>query len=216
MPPVLTNPPSDSIFKQLSLVFAVNCMGVIEILALGVALSMDAFAVAVCKGLAMRKIDRRYALVIALYFGAFQALMPVLGWAGGSYFKHAIEKYDHWIAFVLLAYIGGKMIWEAFRPDEDDSAEKAGSLTVDHRELLVLAVATSIDALAVGIALAIEDVSIVPAALLIGCTTFAISLGGVAVGNRFGSRYESRAQIAGGAVLIAIGFKILLEHLGYI
>ncbi len=189
-------------------------MGFFEILLLGVALSMDAFAVAVCKGLAMRKIDRHYAVIIALYFGFFQALMPVIGWAGGSYFKSAIESYDHWVAFGLLADIGGKMIWEALHPEETESAEKSDRLPVDHKELLILAVATSIDALAVGIALAIEDVRIVPAALLIGCTTFALSFLGVAAGNRFGSRYEQKAQIAGGTVLVLIGVRILLEHLG--
>ncbi|MCF0150627.1 MAG: manganese efflux pump [Firmicutes bacterium] len=191
-------------------------MGFFEILAIGVALSMDAFAVSVCKGLSMRKIDYRYSFIIALYFGGFQALMPALGWIGGSYFKQIIESYDHWIAFLLLAYIGGKMLWDATHPDEDEVTEKADRLPVDHKELLVMAVATSIDALAVGIALAIEDVNILSAATIIGITTFCLSFVGVAVGNRFGSKYENKATALGGLVLIGIGIKILSEHLGFL
>ena len=191
-------------------------MGTAEIFILGAALSMDAFAVAVCKGLAMKKIDGHYALMIALYFGGFQALMPTIGWLGGSYFKAAIERWDHWIAFGLLAYIGGRMIWESLHPDKEEASENLDRLPVDHKDLLILAVATSIDALAAGIAMAIEDVNIVYAAGLIGCTTFVLTLVGVATGNRFGSRFEEKAGIAGGIALICIGIKILLEHLGII
>lgn len=190
-------------------------MSILEILAIGVALSMDAFAVSVCKGLSMRKVDYHYATVIGLYFGGFQALMPALGWIGGSYFKSAIEKYDHWIAFVLLAYIGGKMLWDAFHPEEEELAEKADKLPVDHKELFIMAIATSIDALAVGIALAIEDVNILFAAAVIGVTTFCLSFAGVGVGNRFGSKYENKATALGGIVLLCIGIKILAEHLGW-
>lgn len=172
---------------------------------------MDAFAVAVCKGLSMRKVNYSHAVIIALYFGGFQALMPFLGWLGGSFARNYIEKFDHWIACGLLLFIGGNMIREAIKGDDE---EAAAEYRLDHKELLIMAVATSIDALAVGIAMAMDDVNIGLAAGLIGCTTFVLSFAGVAIGNKIGEKFQSKAQIAGGTVLILIGIKILLEHLG--
>ena len=185
-------------------------MGIFELFLIGIGLSMDAFAVAICKGLSMRKIDGRQTVTVALFFGGFQALMPVLGWALGKQFEQYITRYDHWIAFVLLLYIGGKMIWEALRGGEEAAA--AANFSV--KELLLLAVATSIDALAVGITFAFLRVEIGLAAAIIGCTTFALSLAGVFIGNRFGSRYKQKAEVVGGVILVLIGVKILLEHTG--
>ncbi|MEF2593224.1 MAG: manganese efflux pump MntP family protein [Eggerthellaceae bacterium] len=190
-------------------------MGIVELALIAVGLSMDAFAVSVCKGLGMKRLNMRQAFVIALFFGGFQALMPVIGWALGTGFQALITPIDHWIAFALLAFIGGKMLWDAFRGDEDDG-EKALSdeASLDLKELTMLAVATSIDALAVGITFAFLQVDIVPAVALIGVITFALSFGGVAIGHFFGARFEKPATIVGGVVLIIIGLKILLEHLG--
>lgn len=198
-------------------------MGFVELLLIGVGLSMDAFAVSVCKGLGMRAINYRHALIIALFFGGFQALMPLLGWALGSQFASFVAPVDHWIAFALLAFIGGKMLWDVFHEggqEGDQSAQCAcdgqGAATgerLDLRELVMLAVATSIDALAVGITFAFLEINIWLAIATIGVTTFVLSFAGVAIGNRFGARYERGATIVGGAVLIAIGVKILLEHL---
>lgn len=190
-------------------------MGLLELFLIAVGVSMDAFAVSVCKGLGMRRLDGRQAAVIALFFGGFQGLMPVLGWALGTQFERYITPVDHWIAFVLLAFIGGKMLWEAAH-EEGGGAGAACPVDgrLDLRELTMLAIATSIDALAVGITFAFLRVDIVSAAGLIGATTFAFSLVGVAVGHRFGARYEKPAAIVGGIVLILIGTKILLEHLG--
>ena len=185
-------------------------MGIFELFLIGIGLSMDAFAVAICKGLSMRKIDGRQTVTVALFFGGFQALMPVLGWALGKQFEQYITRYDHWIAFILLLYIGGKMVWEALHSGEEATAAANFSI----RELLILAVATSIDALAVGITFAFLRVEIGLASAVIGCTTFVISLAGVFIGNRFGSRYKQRAEIVGGVILILIGLKILLEHTG--
>lgn len=185
-------------------------MGFVELFLIAVGLSMDAFAVSVCKGLGMRRLNMGQATVIALFFGAFQALMPVIGWAVGAQFAHFVSAYAHWIAFALLAFVGGKMLWDAFHGEEDD----AGTFKLDMGELLMLAVATSIDALAVGVSFAFLDVAIVPSAALIGITTFALSLLGVVVGHQFGSRWEKPATIAGGIVLILIGMKVLLEGLG--
>jgi len=190
-------------------------MSLLELFLIGVGLSMDAFAVAVCRGLAMRKLDWGRAAVIGLYFGGFQALMPALGWLLGSAFAGYIQKLDHWVAFVLLSFIGGNMIREALRGGE---ACGPGGCPVeerlDHRELLLMAVATSIDALAVGVTFAFLEVSILPAASLIGVTTFCLSVAGVAVGNFFGARYEKRAELTGGVILVLLGIKILLDHLG--
>ena len=188
-------------------------MNIYELILIAAALSMDAFAVAVCKGLSMRKIDHGYALVLSLFFGFFQALMPTLGWLLGTRFEKYITEFDHWIAFVLLAFIGGKMLWEAFTEDEDEGDGKDAE-KIDLGEYLILAIATSIDALAVGISFAALSVDIVPAVSLIGVTTFIFSVAGVAIGHTFGARYEKPATIVGGIVLILIGLKILLEHLG--
>lgn len=189
-------------------------MSIYELILIAVALSMDAFAVAVCKGLSMRRIDHGYSLVLSLFFGFFQALMPTLGWLLGTRFEKYITEFDHWIAFVLLAFIGGKMLWECLSGGDD--GESGSSAVIDIKEIAVLAVATSIDALAAGITFACLDVNILPSACLIGFTTFAISYFGVIVGNRFGAKYKTKAEIAGGIVLILIGVKILLEHLGII
>ena len=187
-------------------------MGFAEVLLIAVGLSMDAFAAAVCKGLAMPKLRVGQALVIALFFGGFQALMPVIGYLLGSQFESLITPVDHWIAFALLAFIGGKMLYDAFSGEDDEDAASDGRLDV--REVAMLAVATSIDALAVGITFAFLHVDIVVAASQIGVTTFVLSFIGVAVGHAFGARFEKPATIAGGVVLILIGAKILLEHLG--
>lgn len=189
-------------------------MTLLEIFLIGIGLSMDAFAVAICKGLAMPdKVDRKGALLIALYFGVFQAVMPALGWLLGSQFARYVTQMAPWIAFVLLAWIGGSMIRESLSKEEKEEAEMGA---VSHKELLVLAVATSIDALAVGVTFSMLElaVSIGAAVALIGCITFVISLGGVYVGNVFGARYKSKAEFVGGAILILIGVKILLEHFG--
>ena len=188
-------------------------MGIAELLLIAVGLSMDAFAVSICRGLGMRRLNLRTATVLALFFGGFQALMPLIGWALGSQFMWLIGPVDHWVAFVLLAFIGGKMLWEAFHEDEEDcGCEDTGA--IDLREFLVLAVATSIDALAAGISFAALNVDIVASVSLIGVITFALSLAGVAVGHFFGARYEKPASVVGGVVLILIGLKVLLEHLG--
>lgn len=191
-------------------------MTLLEIFLIGIGLSMDAFAVAICKGLAMpNKVDKKGALLIALYFGVFQAVMPTLGWLLGSQFARYVTRLAPWIAFVLLAWIGGNMIRESLSKEEREE-EETGS--VSHKELLVLAVATSIDALAVGVTFSMLElaVSIGAAVALIGCTTFVISLGGVYVGNVFGAKYKNKAEFVGGAILILIGVKILLEHFGVI
>jgi putative Mn2+ efflux pump MntP len=189
-------------------------MTLVEIFLVGVGLSMDAFAVAICKGLAMPRVDRKQTLLIGLYFGVFQAVMPLTGWLLGSQFARRVTKMAPWIAFVLLAWIGGSMIRESLSKKEEE--EKAEPAELRHRELLMLAIATSIDALAVGVSFSMVEltVPIYAAAALIGCTTFAISVAGVFVGNLFGARYKNRAEFVGGAILILIGLKILLEHFG--
>ena len=190
-------------------------MGLLELFLIAVGLSMDAFAVSVCKGLGMHRVNYAHALVIALFFGVFQGLMPVIGWLVGSAFAVYVTAVDHWIAFALLAFVGGKMLWDAFH-DEGEEEDETVTHKLNLRELFMLAIATSIDALAVGISFSFLQIDIVAAALIIGCTTFVLSLVGVVVGNRFGARFEKPSQIAGGVVLIAIGLKILLEHLGLI
>lgn len=192
-------------------------MGLAELVLLAVGLSMDAFAVSICKGLGMNKINLKVAVVLGLFFGGFQAGMPVIGWALGSQFMGIIGPIDHWIAFILLAFIGGKMLWEAFTEDEDEGegeGDGKDAEKIDLGEYLILAIATSIDALAVGISFAALSVDIMPAVSLIGITTFIFSVAGVAIGHTFGARYEKPATIVGGVVLIFIGLKILLEHLG--
>lgn len=189
-------------------------MGLIELFLTGVGLSMDAFAVSICKGLGMRKVNYRHTFLIALFFGGFQALMPLAGWLLGRQFERYITAVDHWIAFGLLALIGGNMLRDAFR-NEPESASGCGD-RLDLKELLLMAIATSIDALAVGISFAFLGVNIWLAIAVIGITTFVICTAGVFVGNRFGTRYQKRAAIAGGVILILLGLKILLEHLGVI
>ncbi|MDE7218796.1 MAG: manganese efflux pump MntP family protein [Oscillospiraceae bacterium] len=184
-------------------------MGFAELFLIGVGLSMDAFAVAVCKGLAMPKIRWGQAAVIALFFGGFQALMPLAGWVLGQQFERYITSVDHWIAFILLCFIGGKMIWDTFHEEEVSRGQTEFSL----KEMLMLSIATSIDAMAVGITFAFLQVQILPAVGLIGCTTFALSLAGVWLGCRFGSRYKDKATLAGGIILCLIGLKILLESI---
>ncbi len=176
------------------------------LLALG--LSMDAFAVSICKGLSVPKLQAKHCLICGVYFGGFQALMPLIGWTLGIRFQSMITNIDHWIAFVLLAVIGANMIKESFSKEEECPDASFGFKT-----MLTLAVATSIDALAVGVTFAFLDVSIVPAVLLIGATTFVCSAVGVKIGNVFGNRFQSKAEFLGGLVLIAIGLKILIEHL---
>lgn len=192
-------------------------MGIIEIFLVGVGLSMDAFAVSICKGLGMRRVNYAHALIIALFFGAFQGLMPLVGWALGSSFAAYIEPVDHWIAFALLVFVGAKMLWDALRGEGGEGAScQIDQSRLDYRELFMLAIATSIDALAVGIGFAFLQIDIWSAVVIIGLTTFVLSFAGVVVGNRFGARYERPSAIIGGVVLIAIGCKILLEHLGLI
>ncbi len=186
-------------------------MGLIEILLIGVGLAMDAFAVAICKGLSMKKLDWKKAIIIALYFGGFQALMPVIGYFLGSTFGDFVVQVDHWIAFLLLGFIGGNMIKEAF----DDELEKCND-NVDFKTMVVLAIATSIDALAVGITFALLNVNIILSVLIIGIVTFILSMLGVKIGNKFGNKYQNKAEFVGGLVLILLGTKILLEHLGII
>ena len=188
-------------------------MGIVELLLIAAGLSMDAFAVSICKGLGMKKVNLKVAFVLALFFGGFQALMPLIGWALGSQFLWLISPIGHWIAFVLLAVIGGKMLWEALHDEEGEDDGKPAD-KIDLGEFFILAVATSIDALAVGISFAALAVDIVPSILIIGVVTFCFTIAGVFVGNFFGSRYEKPASIVGGVVLILIGLKILLEHLG--
>lgn len=182
-----------------------------ELVLIAVGLSMDAFAVSLCKGLCMNKLNLRQGAVIAFFFGGFQFMMPLLGWLLGKQFEQYITSVDHWIAFALLSYIGGKMIWEAVRDHEEEACPVDGKL--DMRELLMMAVATSIDALAVGITFAFLGTPILTAITEIGLITFGLSFGGVLIGHRFGTRFKSKAEIGGGVVLILIGMKILLEHL---
>lgn len=178
-----------------------------ELMLLAVGLSMDAFAVAICKGLAMDKVTLQRAAVVGLWFGGFQGLMPLLGWLLGSRFAAYITAVDHWIAFALLVLLGINMIREARCPDEDDT-----NASLAFRVMLPMAVATSIDALAVGVTFAFLRVEIVPAVSFIGVTTFVLSAVGVKVGAVFGARFRSRAELAGGLILILMGLKILLEH----
>ena len=186
----------------------------IELFLLGIGLAMDAFAVSVCKGLGMRRLNKKQTLIIGLYFGGFQALMPLIGWLLGSQFQKYITSIDHWIAFILLSFIDGKMMIEAIREWNEEETVDVMDAPLDHKNMLVLAVATSIDALAVGITFAFLDTPIIEAITIIGITTMVISIIGVVVGNFFGSRYKSKAEFIGGLILVLLGLKILLEHLG--
>lgn len=184
-------------------------MGIIELFLIAFGLSMDAFAVAVCKGLALKKIKPRHCIKAGLLFGGFQALMPLIGYFCGYWFRDYISAFDHWIAFVLLAILGAKMIMEALS-DKDEETDSA----MDFKNMLVLAVATSIDALAAGISFAFLDVNIWWAIGFIGCITFILSGIGIKIGSIFGAKFKSKAEILGGLILIIMGIKILLEHLG--
>lgn len=186
-------------------------MGLIEIIFISISVAMDAFAVSICKGLSMPKMNYKNALIIGLYFGIFQGGMPVLGYFLGVSLQNVIESIDHWVAFILLAIIGINMIREAIVED----VEKIDS-SVKFKDMISLAIATSIDALAVGVSFAFLKVNIVLACILIGIITFAFSFIGVKIGNRFGNKYEKKAELAGGIILILLGIKILLEHLAII
>ncbi len=188
-------------------------MSFLDIFLLGVGLSMDAFAVAICKGLAMKQVNKKQMFVIALFFGVFQALMPLIGWAVGSTFAKKIAAFDHWIAFVLLSIVGGNMIADAIKEWKDEDKVEVMDPPLDLKELTLLAIATSIDALACGVTFSFyENFNIIKAILIIGITTFCISSGGVYVGNIFGGKFKSKAQLTGGILLIFLGIKILLEH----
>ena len=184
-------------------------MGFWELFILAVGLSMDAFAVSVCKGLSLGKIKAKHMCLAGIWFGGFQALMPLVGYFLGSFFADVITKYSHWIAFALLAFLGAKMIKESFESEELDD-------NMGWKTMVVLAVATSIDASAVGVTFAFLDVNILFAVIVIGVTTFAFSAAGVKIGSVFGEKYKSKAEIAGGIILILIGLKILLDGLGII
>ena len=184
-------------------------MSLMELFLIAVGLSMDAFAVSVCKGLSVRKATVKHALCVGLYFGGFQALMPLIGYLLGTQFESVITSVDHWIAFGLLAFIGGNMIREALGREEEKLDD-----SFSFRTMMTLAVATSIDALAMGVTFAFLRVDIVPAVLLIGATTFVLSAVGLKVGNVFGAKYKARAEQFGGVLLVLMGLKILLEHLG--
>ena len=187
-------------------------MSILEILLLGIGLSMDAFAVSICKGLSTKKLQFKHYLIIGAWFGGFQALMPTIGYFLGSTFEQYITAFDHWVAFVLLAAIGANMIKESFSGEGSET-----SASFAFKTMLLMALATSIDALAVGITFALlPDVNVPLAVCLIGITTFLCSAAGLRVGNLFGLRYKAKAELAGGIILILIGLKILLEHLGVI
>ena len=184
-------------------------MSLLTLFITAVGLSMDAFAVAICKGLAMKKLSWKKALIIGLWFGGFQALMPTIGYLLGTRFESYVTAIDHWIAFVLLALIGANMVKESFSKEEESSND-----AVDFKTMFLLAIATSIDALAVGVTYAFLQVRIVPAVSFIGVITFTLSIVGVKIGNVFGLKYKSKAELTGGIILLVMGIKILLEHLG--
>ena len=189
-------------------------MSFMELVLIAVGLSMDAFAVAICKGLSVQKLGWKHYLTVGVWFGGFQALMPTLGYLLGTTFERYITSVDHWMAFVLLCLIGGSMLKEGLAKEEEEKEERAG---FDFKSMLLLAVATSLDALAVGITFALlPDVNIFSAVGLIGTITFCLSAVGLKVGNIFGLKYKSKAEVVGGVILILIGVKILLEHLGVV
>lgn len=183
-------------------------MTLFEIVLVGVGLSMDAFAVSICKGLSMKKLKWKNAVIVGAYFGIFQAIMPLSGYLLGTTFSDLVISIDHWIAFILLAVIGGKMLKEAYSNNEEDENDN-----FDFKTMLVLAIATSIDALAIGITFAFFEINIIKAISIIGFLTFTISAIGVIIGNKFGHKFQGKAEIVGGAILILIGLKILVEHL---
>lgn len=183
-------------------------MGLLELIILSIGLAMDAFAVSICKGLSMSKMKWKNAIIIGLYFGIFQALMPLIGYLLGISFQNAITNIDHWIAFVLLVGIGINMIKEAMSNETKETND-----SVKFKDMIILAIATSIDALAIGVTLAFLKVNIVLSMSIIGIITFIISIIGVKIGNVFGDKYKPKAELAGGIILILLGIKILLEHL---
>ena len=183
-------------------------MGIIELIILSIGLAMDAFAVSICKGLAMPQMKWKNAIIVGTYFGIFQAIMPLIGYLLGIKFQNAITNIDHWIAFILLVGIGINMIKEALSKETEETNE-----SVKFKDMIILAIATSIDALAVGVTLAFLKVNIVLAIIMIGIITFIISMIGVKIGNVFGDKYKQKAELAGGIILIVLGIKILLEHL---
>ena len=191
-------------------------MSILEIFLIGLGVSADAFAVSMCKGVEMKKFILKYALLIALFFGGFQMLMPIIGWAAGTLFEKYITEFDHWIAFGLLLFLGGKMIYDGIfdRDDNKDGEEKP--MKLGFFTLLVMAIATSIDALAVGVTFAFLKVNVWIAVSIIGATTFSFSLVGVGIGVKVGDKFKNKAEILGGVILILLGVKILLEHLGVI
>ena len=187
-------------------------MGYLEIFLTGIALAMDAFAVSICKGIKMPKLRKSHIVIIAVFFGGFQMLMPLIGWLLGSQFVQYISKFDHWIAFALLAFIGVKMAIESFKHEEEECCKCESKLNL--KELVVLAIATSIDALAVGITFALyPDINILPSISIIGIVTFIICAGGVVIGHKFGAKFKSKAELLGGIVLVIIGLKLLIEGL---
>ena len=189
-------------------------MNPLELLLIAIGLSMDAFAVAICIGLTMQKVTFKKSLTIGLYFGVFQALMPLIGFALSTRFADKIVAFDHWVVFILLSFIGGKMIFESFNKDEDCDCKEEKSL--NFAQMLPLALATSIDALAVGVSFAFLKVNIVPTALSIGAITLILSMIAVKIGHSFGAKFKSNAELIGGIILVSIGLKILFEHLGII
>ena len=182
-------------------------MSLLELFIIAVGLSADAFAVSVCKGLATHELKKKHLLLAGAYFGGFQALMPVLGYFLGASFSSFIDKYDHFVVFILLGFIGGHMVYEAFQEEEEAND------SFDVKTMLLLAIATSIDALAVGVSFAFMDVAILPAVSLIGVTTFVLSAIGIKIGHLFGSKYQKPAEIIGGLALISIGLKVLIQGL---
>lgn len=189
-------------------------MNLLELLLISIGLAMDAFAVAICKGLSVKKLDPKHPVIIGLYFGAFQAGMPLLGYFLGKQFSDSISNIDHWVAFILLGIIGLNMIMEARKKDMEVCCAEITDNVLGFHSMFVLAIATSIDALAVGVTFAFLNVNIIVAISIIGITTFVISLAGVCIGHGFGCKLKSKAELAGGLLLIFMGFKILMEHLG--
>ena len=186
-------------------------MGIFEIILISIGLAMDAFAVSVCKGLSMKKMNWENAIIIGLYFGIFQAAMPSIGFLLGTKFSGIVESIDHWISFILLLIIGGNMIKESFDDEEEKRNDK-----IDIKTMLILSIATSIDALVVGITFAFFETNIILSVTIIGLVTFVLSMLGVKIGNKFGDKFQNKAELTGGIILILIGLRILLEHLGII
>lgn len=184
-------------------------MGIFEIIIIGFSLAMDAFAVSICKGLSMKKMNWKNALIISIYFSVFQTLMPIGGYFLGTAFSDSVKNIDHWLAFVLLSVIGISMIKESLEEESEKRNDK-----VDIKTMILLAIATSIDALTVGVTFAFFKIDLLLAVSIIGIITFILSIIGVKIGNRFGDKFQNKAEFAGGIMLILIGLKILLEHLG--